>query len=216
MSRANVVDLLPRSSLVNALAVRLPSKDAAVMTALSKDKIEPARKAVELTRAAVAERAAMINKMSPEQVGEALSWADPKCTCEVSLGLPSVRKPLNPWVADQNAALAVNLRANLANAMLGKANAGRRWQALGEMALGGRKTTLASMTPETRSAVFALMSPLDRAKALNSMSPSHRSHALRTLSANSISAAMTTSMCVPPVCARVYVSGASVFIHVCE
>ena len=100
------------------------------MTALSKDKIEPARKAVELTRAAVAERAAMINKMWPEQVGEALSWADPKCTCEVSHGLPSVRKPLNPGVADQKAALAVNLRANLASAMpekLMRGDVGRHW-----------------------------------------------------------------------------------------
>lgn len=130
VSRAKVVDLLPRASLVNALAVLLPSKDASVMTALSKDKIEPARKAVELTRAAVAERAAMINKMSPEQVGEALSWADPKCTCEVSLGLPSVRKQLNPGVADQEAALAVNLRTNPASGCpekLTRVDVGRHW-----------------------------------------------------------------------------------------
>lgn len=84
MSSAKVVELLPCASLVNALAILPPSKDAAVMTAVSKDKMETARKAVELTRASVVDRAALISKMSPDQVGEALEWVDPKCSCEVS------------------------------------------------------------------------------------------------------------------------------------
>ena len=84
MSSAKVVDLLPRASLVNALAILPPSRDAAVMTAVSKDKTDTARKAVELTRASVVDRAALISKMSPDQVGEVLAWMDPKCSCEVS------------------------------------------------------------------------------------------------------------------------------------
>jgi hypothetical protein len=84
MSSAKVVDLLPRASLVNALAILPPSRDAAVMTTVSKDKMETARKAVELTRASVVDRADLISKMSPDQVGEVLAWTDPKCSCEVS------------------------------------------------------------------------------------------------------------------------------------